>query len=213
MRLMLITDCRRACPDARTDAAVFTAALPWLEEAIDAGIESIQVREPWAPASALVGLVSRLADAARGTSTTIIVNDRADVAMAAGAGGLHVRDDGWPVGRVRDLAGPGMRFGKSIHAAEAVASADADYLVFGAVFDSGGKQGRGTDALAAVCRTSAVPVYAVGGIGPERVRVCRDAGASGVAAISVFLPAESSPEALGPREAARRLRYSYLTTP
>ncbi len=212
MTLMLITDCRRACPDARTDAAVLTAAVPWLEDAIAAGIEYIQVREPWAPASALAGLVAHLVDAARGTATRIIVNGRADVAMAAGAGGIHVRDDGWPVGRLRGLVGPGMRIGKSIHAAEAAASADADYLVFGAVFTSGAKPGRGTAALAAVCHASMVPVYAVGGIGPEQVRACRDAGASGVAAISVFLPTETSPEALGPREAARRLRYSNLTT-
>lgn len=209
---MLITDCRRACPEARTDRAVMRASAVWLTDAIEAGVDIIQVRERWAPGGALSELVATLVAAARGTATTIVVNDRVDVAIAADAHGVHLRDDGWSVARVRRLIGAERRIGTSIHAVEQAASSDVDYLVFGAVFTSGAKPGRGIAALAAVCAAAATPVFAVGGIGPAQVGACREAGASGVAAISVFLPAETSPEALGPREAVRRLRYSYETT-
>lgn len=209
---MLITDCRRACPEARSDRAVMRASAAWLTDAIEAGVDIIQVREPWAPGGALAELVTTLVTAARGTATTIVVNDRVDVAMAAGAHGVHLRDDGWSAARVRHLIGADRCLGKSIHAAEQAASSDVDYLVFGAVFTSGAKPGRGIEALAAVCAAATAPVFAVGGIGPAQARACREAGACGVAAISVFLPAETSPEALGPREGVRRLRYSYETT-
>ncbi len=206
--LTLITDCRRACPDARTDRAVVTQARRWLDEAIAAGVDRIQLREPWLDAARLAELAGGLQRAADGSPTRIVINDRADVARAVGVPAVHLRDDGWPVARVRALFDAPVLVGQSIHDAGAAARSQADYVHVGAVFGSGDKPAGGLDLLRAVAAVSRVPVHAVGGVTPANAATCRAAGAAGVAAITVFLPAGIVPGALGPREAVARLRYS-----
>lgn len=209
MTLTLITDCRRACPDARTEQAVVAGALRWLSAAVEAGIDVIQVREHAMAASSVRDLTAGVVAQSRGTRTRVIVNDRADVAIAAHADGVHLRDDGWPVARVRGLPGGRMWIvGRSIHGERAASSelAGVDYVTFGAVFGSGGKPARGVESLRRVVAAGPVPVVAVGGITVANAASCRDAGAAGVAAISLFLPPGCAPDALGPREAVRRLR-------
>lgn len=119
----------------------------------------------------------------------IIVNDRLDVALASGAGGVQLAGHSLPAGLVRKTA-PGLRTGVSVHSPEeasAAAEDGADYCLYGHVYDSGSKPGlpgRGTLALRAVVRASAVPVIAIGGISPGRVREVLEAGASGFAVLS-----------------------------
>lgn len=209
MILTLITDCRRACPDARTEQAVVAGALRWLGAAIEAGVDVIQIREHAMAAASVRDITAGVVAQSRGTRTRVIVNDRADVAVAALADGVHLRDDGWPVSRVRRLPrGRSWIVGRSIHAVAPSSSdlAGLDYVTFGAVFGSGTKPARGVDALRSVAAACAVPVVAVGGITPANAAACRDAGAAGVAAISLFLPPGCAPDALGPRDAVSRLR-------
>jgi thiamine-phosphate diphosphorylase len=112
-------------------------------------------------------------------------------ASMAGADGVHLRGDGPPVARVRALS-PALRVGRSVHSAgEAAAASDADWLVFGPVFETGSKPGAaaaGLDGLARACSASNAPVFAVGGLTPERAVRAGRAGPSGVAAIGAFLP-------------------------
>lgn len=216
MTLTLVTDCRRACPDARTDRALVTEALGWLSHAIDAGVDAIQIREHNLAAATLRDLTHEVVAAVHGTATRVIVNDRADVALVAGAHGVHLRDDGWPADRVRQLAAHGASrpafagrwiVGRSVHAGGPWPGATSlDYVIFGAVFGSAGKPARGVDALRAVVDSSPVPVLAIGGVTVETAPACLEAGASGVAAVGLFLPAGQAPGALGPRVAVTRLR-------
>ncbi|MBI5503582.1 MAG: thiamine phosphate synthase [Deltaproteobacteria bacterium] len=137
----------------------------------------------------------------------LIVNDRADVALAAGAWGLHVGDEDLPVVAARALLGSACLIGFSTHAVDEVSaacrpSAEAraddpadrpqrhplDYIGFGPVFESPTKAGvraaRGLRLLAQACRASSVPVVAIGGITVETAPLCWRAGAACVAVIS-----------------------------
>ncbi len=80
------------------------------------GVHLVQVRERDLDGAALVALVQRCVEAVRGTGTRVLVNDRVDVAIAAGAHGVHLRGDSMPAYRVRDLVGRGAVVGRSVHA-------------------------------------------------------------------------------------------------
>jgi thiamine-phosphate diphosphorylase len=205
----LVTNRRALHPDARTEREELAALERQLDEAMDAGIDLIQVRERDLDARVLQSVVVRLVARARGLPTKVLVNDRADVAIAADAGGVHVRADGPPARVVRELAGARMLIGRSAHSLGEL-DPDADYQVFGTVFPSGSKPAgvpvAGTRALADAVRASASPVLAIGGVTPENVGACRAAGAAGVAAIGVFLPPGRAPGALGPRVALTAIR-------
>jgi thiamine-phosphate pyrophosphorylase len=213
MILMLVTDGRRACPEARTDRALVLGMRRWLAEAIDAGVDQIQVREPDLAGGPMRALVGGLTQDAAGTTTQVLVNSRADVARVAGAHGVHLKDTGWPAFRVRSLwaADDTVVLGRSVHG-PSPEEPGVDYLLFGAVFGSGDKPERGTGLLATVTATAGCPVLAVGGIVPSRVGACRAAGAAGVAAITAFLPAGRAVGALGPRIAIGEFRSADTVT-
>jgi thiamine-phosphate diphosphorylase len=141
--------------------------------------------------------------------TRVLINDRADVALAAGAHGVHLPSHGLPVAAVRGLADHWI-VGRSMHDGDNVsASGGADYLLFGTVFPSLSKPGQaaaGIEALQRAVGASPVPVIAIGGITPDRARQCLESGAVGVAAIGLFLPEGREPEALGPSRAVGALR-------
>jgi len=162
-----------------------------LDDAMGAGIDLIQIRERDLDAATLLAFAAEVVRRAPATAR-IVVNDRADVAVASGAAGVHVRSDGPPAARVRSLGPPGWLVGRSVHAAnEAAAASDADYLIFGTVFPSTSKPAQtvvaGLEGLRAACAAASTPVLAIGGIARGRVADCRRAGASGVAAIGAFL--------------------------
>src|SRR5205085_3613747 len=143
---------------------------------------------------ALVRLVRDMLDAVRGAGTRVLVNDRVDVAIAAGAGGVHLRADSAAASRVRAIAPPAFMIGRSVHSIaevdEAVRDGGCDYLLFGTVFPSAGKyEGHvaGIDALAAVCRRSPVPIVAIGGMNEERAREAAAAGTAGVAGVGPLM--------------------------
>ena len=158
-----------------------------------AGVHLVQIRERDLDGGPLTRLVSACVAAVRGTRTRILVNDRLDVALAAGAHGVHLRGDSFSASRVRSMAPAPFLVGRSVHSVEqalaAAGDGGLDYLIFGTVFESASKPGRaptGLAALAAVSGATALPVLAIGGITPERIPDVMAAGASGAAGISMF---------------------------
>src|SRR5437867_2311532 len=160
--------------------------LAYAARAVREGVDMIQVREKDLPASELFDLVCRIKDLAAGGATKVLVNDRLDIALAAGIDGVHLPEDGLPVGRVR----PHVRLlGASVHSVEAARRAEverADFVIFGPVFETPGKQPVGIEALRNVVRAVRIPVLAVGGITTTNIQAVLDAGAAGIAAIRLF---------------------------
>lgn len=190
--ICLITDRSRGAAGA--DAAV--ARVAW---AARAGVHLVQVRERDLDGGPLTALVRRCVEAVRGSRARVLVNDRVDVALAAGAHGVHLRADSMPAARVRTLCPPGFVVGRSVHARdEAVAAAAAgglDYLLFGAVFATASKPDRapaGAPALAEVAAAVRIPVLAVGGVSPDNLGEVAAAGAAGFAAIGLFAAASEA---------------------
>jgi thiamine-phosphate diphosphorylase len=206
--IYLVTDRRRLDASARTAREEVTALERWLEDAYGR-VDVIQIRERDLDGNVLCELAGRAVARARGTGTRVLVNDRADVARAVGADGVHLRADGPAVERVRTLGPPGWIVGRSVHAAdEAVRHGTADYLIFGTVFPGGSKAvaTAGLSMLTAVVAATTVPVIAIGGIDPPRATLAVRAGAAGVAGIGIFLPEGRAPLALGIARAADALR-------
>ena len=210
LSLHLVTSRQRLAPDARTPAQALLALESQIDEAIAAGVDVVQVRERDLDARVLWAFVARLVARAGGSATRVIVNDRLDVALAAGAAGVHLPAAGLAADRVRVLAAD-LLVGRSIHVGDMPADrAACDYLYFGTVFPSESKgPGRPAAGLVALVDTVARvarPVVAIGGVTPERVTSCLDAGAVGIAAISAFLPPGRAHDALGPRQAVAEFR-------
>ena len=215
--IYLVTDRKQLAPDARTTREELIALESFLGEAIDAGVDVIQIRERDLDGGLVAELVRNVATRARGSSTRVVVNDRADVALAAGAHGVHLRADGPPVDRVRALGASKWVIGKSVHtSAEARRASDAgaDYVLFGTVFSGGSKghvpEGDRITALRDATRGSRAPVIAIGGIDPAGAARCINAGAAGVAAISIFLPEGRAALAMGVRGAIAALRHALI---
>jgi thiamine-phosphate diphosphorylase len=163
-------------------------------DAAHEGVHLVQVRERDLEGGLLARLVSRCVEAVRGTRTRIIVNDRADVALAAGAHGVHLRGDSVAASRVRAVAPRGFLVGRSVHSLDeatgAAADGGADYLVFGTVFETAAKPGRaaaGLEQLAAIVRAVPLPVLAVGGVTRDNMSGIARTGAAGIAAIGLFV--------------------------
>ena len=154
--------------------------------AIRDGVDMIQIREKDLEARPLYELVCRVRDAAAGTSTRILVNDRLDVALAANIDGVHLPANGLPAALVR----PFVRFmGCSTHTLQEVLQAEqdgADFVFFGPVFETPGKAPVGLDALRNVAMHAHIPVLAIGGITRENTEEVIRAGAAGIAAIRMF---------------------------
>ena len=218
--LQLVTDRRRTTPDARTPGDEIAGLERWLDAAIDAGMPLIQIRERDLEAAPLVRLVRAVAARAAGTATRVLVNDRVDVAVAAGAGGVHLRGDAPDAERVRRLLPADAVVGRSTHEVDEVEqhASSCDYLLFGPVHPSASKpagwRASGLEALADAVTAAAgrAPVVAIGGITPESAPGCAAVGVAGIAGIGLFLPAAAG----GPAGLARlvgALRRALSTGP
>ncbi len=211
-KLCLVTDRRRL--GARTDDGALAALEAQCDEGLAAGIDVLVLRESDLDARVYVPLAARLVARALGTAAAVVVNDRADVAIAAGAG-LHLKSDSPPATRVRTLVGHTTTIGRSAHRAGEIEAGQegVDYWLVGTVFPSASKPDRssvtGTSALSAAVSVARAAVFALGGITAANAAACRDAGAAGVAGIEIFLPRGTSPGALGPAEAVRTLREAW----
>ena len=195
----LVTDRRRLRPEARTLAGELSALEAWIDAAVEAGLDAVQIRERDLPARTLTDLAIACCRRAGDGTTRILINDRIDVALASGAAGVHLRADGPPASRVSSFAKatedkPGRwLIGRSTHSLDEIAAGqDADYLIFGPVFPTpskpAGSPTAGLDGLRAAVAASRVPVLAIGGIDVTNAGACLDAGAAGIAAIGLWMP-------------------------
>jgi thiamine-phosphate pyrophosphorylase len=158
----------------------------------EAGIPlALQLREKALCGADLLQEAGRLVAATDPERIPVLVNGRLDVALAAGAAGVHLPAEGVPPGRVRAAVGRKLHVGVSTHSEEEVRQAvqqGADSILFGPVFSTPSKAGmgepQGLERLArAAAAAGGVPLLAVGGVTPDTATSCRQAGAWGVAAI------------------------------
>lgn len=164
--------------------------------AAEAGVSMIQIREKNLAARSLFDLTVGAVEITRKFATRILVNGRADIALAAGADGVHLPADGLSAVVVRRSFPLDFLIGVSTHSAEETLAAKtngADFVTFGPVFESPGKgKPKGGEELSRVCNLlDPFPVIALGGIDESNYRNVLKAGASGFAAIR-FLNDEGS---------------------
>jgi thiamine-phosphate pyrophosphorylase len=164
----------------------------WLRALASAGIQAVQIREKDLEDRLLWDL-TRQARAVLPPPARLLVNGRLDVALAAGADGVHLPSDGVPVAALRARFGPGVLIGRSTHRVEEVERArdeGADYVTFGPVYAMPGKGppvGLAELERAALLGAAAgLPVFALGGVTLPRFGELARAGAAGVAAIRLF---------------------------
>lgn len=170
----------------------------WLDALGAAGVGAVQLREKDLGDRALYAM-ARLARSALPRSTVLLVNGRLDIALAAGAEGVHLPADGLPLAPLRRRFGSAVLLGRSTHSVEEVerAAADgADYATFGPIGPVPGKERFGPPPGLEGLRCAAacgIPVYALGGVTLELLREIAAAGAAGVAGIRMFQRASDLP--------------------
>jgi thiamine-phosphate pyrophosphorylase len=185
-----------------------------ISRAVAAGIDWIQIREKDLSARELLAVARAAGTVAaasqRANAPRIIINDRLDVALAAGAGGVHLGEASMTVAVVnawrrevalRENSTREFLIGASCHSVEAVRAAErdgADYVNFGPVFATPSKEKFGAplgiNRLAEASKAVGIPVLAIGGITEENARECFAAGAAGIAAIRMFSEARDLAE-------------------
>lgn len=181
----LITD-RALCADLPARVRAALAGLP-------PGRAAVHLREKGLPGRALVGLARELLAACREAGQLLVVNDRADVALACGADGVHLPAAGLPPAEARRLLGPEMHIGVSCHSERDVSRAlagGADWATFGPILDTPSKHAYGPplgfEALARASRLG-LPLVALGGIDPSSAAAAAAARAAAVGVIRAWL--------------------------
>lgn len=177
-----------------SESEEFRRLLALVRAAVEARVTLVQLREKRLSGRVLFELATAAAHLARGSETRVLVNDRADIARAAGCDGVHLTTTSLEVSVVRRAFGAEFLIGVSTHTfaeARAGAAGGADFAVFGPVFDTPSKRvfgpPVGLEALRRVAlELSPFPLVALGGVGVEQVRDVLEAGAAGVAGIRLF---------------------------
>jgi thiamine-phosphate pyrophosphorylase len=172
-----------------------------IEQAAMAGVDWIQIREKDLSGRELVKLAEQ-AILRTGSGSSVLVNDRLDVAYAGGAAGVHLGENSLPPSEARKLVNRGavranFLVGVSAHSLEGALQAEyatADYVIFGPVYTTPSKasfgEPQGVQRLREICKRLTIPVLAIGGITLENAGECVAAGAVGIAAIRLFQDAE-----------------------
>ncbi len=201
-RLYVVCDCR---PGGRELAE-------FLPEAIAGGVDVVQLRDKHADEQQLLLAARAGAATCSAGGALFLVNDRPDLAVAAGADGVHVGQDDMPVHRAREIVGPELLVGLSTHAPTEIDAALAttadgapyvDYIGVGPVHATPTKPGRaavGTELVAYASAHARVPFFAIGGIDRENIAAVLDAGASRVCVLRAICTADD------PRRAGLALR-------
>jgi thiamine-phosphate pyrophosphorylase len=198
--LYLITD-RNQVTDGHTLGSAVEAALR-------GGVKAVQLREKDLSPDALLHLAKELRALTMRYGALLFINDNIEIALAVKADGVHLGGHSQATDVVRTKVGQEMLIGVSTHSkaeVELAAEQGADFVTFGPVYATPSKarygKPQGLEKLAAACRASSIPVFALGGITHERTTEVKKAGAKGIALISAIIASSA------PREAAE----SFLT--
>lgn len=165
-------------------------------EAVAGGADVIQLRDKTADSASLYAAACEIAKICRGKAL-FFVNDRLDIALAAGADGVHVGQSDLPAAVVRSLVPKDFLVGVSVGSvAEALAAeADgADYVAVSPVFSTASKHdagdGHGLDTARSICDAVSVPVVGIGGLNKDNIPEVISAGIDGIAVISAVVSQE-----------------------
>ena len=184
LRLYAVTD-RRALPAGVTLAQAVEAAL-------DGGVTCLQLREKEASAGEILALARTLLPLCRARRVPLLINDRVDIALAAGADGVHLGQEDLPLPEARTLLGPDRILGATAHTVEEALRAKAegaDYLGVGAMFPTGTKTNTiptSADTLKAICAAVSIPVVAIGGVTAQNLPTLAGTGIAGAAVVSAI---------------------------
>ena len=193
LRLIVITDRIMAAPRDLFEV---------VRKCLQAGAPAIQLRDKKATARDLLGQAQVLRDVTREFRALLFINDRLDVALAAGADGVHVGPDDVRVAEIRALVPDTFLIGTSTDDPEIARQAEregASYIGCGAVFGTKSKaeaanEAIGVGRLEEVVRAVRIPVVGIGGIDPSNVTSVARTGAAGSAVISAIMRAENPGE-------------------
>ena len=171
-----------------------------VEQALLGGVRIVQIREKDLSTRLFLEEVRRVLPLARKNGAFLLVNDRIDVAVAAGADGVHLGQEDMPVEEARRLLGPGAVIGVSVSSVDEALEAEAggsDYLAVNGVFHTSTKGDLtslpGLEGVAEIRRATRQPLLGIGGITLENCRLVLEAGADGVAVVSALTTALDLP--------------------
>lgn len=194
LRLVVITDAELSAPLGLEDV---------VDEALRAGARTVQLRMKNASAGELLGVAVHILPRVRAVGALLIVNDRLDVALAAGADGVHVGPEDPPVREVRDAVTPDFLVGYSTNTPEGAVRAQedgADYLGVGAVYTTPNKpdagEAIGLTGLRRVVQAVTIPVVGIGGITPAQALEVAATGAHGIAVIGAVMASQDPGQAV-----------------
>ncbi len=187
-RLLLISD-RKLCISKSIEETVSMA--------FAAGVKALQLREKDLSSSELLTLAKKLRKSSQKHSASIIINDRLDITLLSKADGVHSPQNGILANDVKRI-NKNLIAGKSIHSVKSAIEAEKngyDYIIAGPVFRTSSKikygKPLGLKLLKLICDSVNLPVFAVGGINPERAKKCVKAGAHGVAVIGAIFKSKN----------------------
>lgn len=187
LKLYLVTD-----PDLCGPRGVVQT----VHDALRGGVSLVQLRDKHAPTRALVELASALREVCEDFDVPLVINDRVDVALAAGVHGVHVGAEDMPATEARRLLGPGSIIGVSVRSADearAAARAGADYVAANGVWSTPTKTNFGSplglESVRELVQASELPVVAIGGIHTGNAGALASAGCAGIAVVSAIMAA------------------------
>ena len=177
-----------------------------LEQALDGGVEAVQLREKDLGGRELFSLAESIKKLCEHYQASLFINDRIDIALGVDADGVQLGSNSFPIQAVRGLLGENKLIGASTHStkeAEEAELAGADFILFGPVYFTPSKAAygkpQGLGLLKKVVEKTSLPVYAIGGARLENISDLKKTGARGVALISAVL------NATDPRTAAQEI--------
>lgn len=177
-----------------------------LEQALEGGVNAVQLREKDLAGRELFDLAEKISRLCERYGASLFINDRVDVALAVDAAGVQLGKTSVPIEAARSLLGPERLIGASIHSLDELNDATrsgADFVLFGPVYFTPSKASfgapQGLAALQKIVATSALPVYAIGGLTEQNVEAVRNLGVHGIALIAAIISAAR------PKETTQRL--------
>lgn len=169
-----------------------------MEQALAGGVNAVQLREKDLGGKDLYELAEKTRRLCERYRASLFINDRVDVALAVNAAGVQLGKTSLPIEAARTLLGPEKLIGASIHSLEELSDAEkdgADFVLFGPVYFTPSKASfgspQGLAALRNIVETSALPVYAIGGITGENTSAVKNLGVRGIALIAAIISAEN----------------------